>query len=193
MPLSQENVLLFQTRQELREWLTIHSKTETVCWVPVSVKPQPNMLRYLDVVEEALCFGWIDSTKKKIDHQVFQRLSPRRKKSNWTELNKERVRRLEKLGLMTDEGRACLPNLSDTSFEIHPDIVLAFNKEAPEVYENFLTFPKAYQRIRLDTIQSCLADKNVDLFNKRLEKFLENTKNKKMYGQWHDEGRLLND
>ena len=66
MPLSQENFLSIKTRQELRDWLTIHSKKESVCWVPVSIKPHPDILRYLDVVEEALCFGWIDSTKKKI-------------------------------------------------------------------------------------------------------------------------------
>ena len=64
------------------------------------------MLWYLDAVEEALCFGWIDSTVKTIDGVTLQRFGKRVKNSQWTELNKERCRRLEALGLMTDSGRA---------------------------------------------------------------------------------------
>ena len=193
MNLELENKLTIKTRQELRQWLDIYGKTEKVCWVPVTIKSQPDTLMYLDVVEEALCFGWIDSTKKKIGTEVFQRLSPRRKNSNWTELNKERVRRLEKLGLMTDDGRLCLPNMSEEAFEIHPIILAAFKEEEPSVYKNFLAFPKVYQRIRIDTIQSCLKEKNQETFDKRLDKFLKNTANNQMYGPWHDEGRLLGD
>ena len=66
-------------------------------------------LPYIDIVEEALCFGWIDSTLKKLpDGRLAQRLSPRRKGSHWTELNKERCRDLESRGLMTDSGRMAL-------------------------------------------------------------------------------------
>ena len=55
-------------------------------------------LRYMDVVEEALCFGWIDPTCKNDGGIPLQRLSPRKKGSRWTELNKERCRRLENWG-----------------------------------------------------------------------------------------------
>ena len=71
---------------------------------------------YLDAVEEALCFGWIDSTTKKLsDIVTAQQFAKRRKNSNWTELNKKRCRRLEKLGLMTDSGRATLPDMSEAA------------------------------------------------------------------------------
>ena len=77
------------------------------------MKPSPGTLCYLDVVEECLCFGWIDTTRKKLpDGKLIQRLTPRSKNSKWSELNKERVRRLEKLGFMTDEGRKSLPDMS---------------------------------------------------------------------------------
>ena len=67
--------------------------------------PPAGVLPYIDVVEEALCFGWIDSTLKKLpDGRLAQRLSPRRKKSHWTELNKQRCQDLEKRGLMTPAG-----------------------------------------------------------------------------------------
>ena len=72
---------------------------------PVGVLP------YLDVIEEALCFGWIDSTLKKLpDGRLVQRLSPRRKNSHWTELNKQRCQELENRGLMTPAGKDALDN-----------------------------------------------------------------------------------
>lgn len=71
---------------------------------------------YIDAVEEAMCFGWIDSTAKKMDNGVTaQRLAPRRKGSIWPELNKERCRRMEQLGRMTDVGRAVLPDMSEAA------------------------------------------------------------------------------
>ncbi len=73
-----ENLLPVRSRAELRGWLQEHGRTAKCCWVVVRMKPSPDTLYYLDVVEEALCFGWIDSTKKKInDTETAQRLSPR--------------------------------------------------------------------------------------------------------------------
>jgi uncharacterized protein YdeI (YjbR/CyaY-like superfamily) len=67
-------------------------------------------LRYVDAVEEALCFGWIDGLEKTIDSERYAlRFSPRRPKSNWTETNKERARRLIAEGRMTEAGFASLP------------------------------------------------------------------------------------
>ena len=61
------------------------------------------------VVEEALCFGWIDSTLKRLpDGNLAQRLSPRRKVSHWTDLNRQRCADLERRGLMTEAGRQAL-------------------------------------------------------------------------------------
>ena len=68
--------------------------------------------------------GWIDSTTKKIaDDVTVQKLCPRKPKSNWSELNKERCRRMERLGLMTDAGRAVLPDMSPNGFIIDKDIL----------------------------------------------------------------------
>lgn len=184
-----DHLIRAKTRQELREWLEENAATEKFCWVVVSMKEQPGVLQYLDAVEEALCFGWIDGTKKKLSEtEVAQRLSPRTKKSNWTELNKERVRRLERLGLMKEEGLRILPDMRPESFMID-EAIEARLKEDEQVYRNFLGFPELYRRIRIDTIQSYRHDP--ELFNKRLEKFIENTKKNKMYGQWHDGGRLI--
>lgn len=184
-----DNLITGPSRENLRAWLQENCQAEQSCWVVVSMKPSPDALLYLDVVEEALCFGWIDGVKKKIsDTQMAQRLSPRSKKSSWTELNKERVRRLEKLGLMSDSGRAVLPNMNLEAFIIDEIIDLKL-KEDRKVYENFLAFPALYQRIRIDTIQAY--KKQPELFNTRLDKLITNTRDNKMYGQWHDNGRLL--
>jgi len=78
-----------------------------------SKKPEWPAIAYIDVVEEALCFGWIDSTLKRLpDGRLVQRLSPRRKKSHWTQLNIDRCKDLESRGLMTDAGRSALPNIN---------------------------------------------------------------------------------
>ncbi|MFE4710201.1 YdeI family protein [Paenibacillus sp. NPDC056722] len=179
-----------KSREELRFWLQENSRTEKCCWVLVSMTPKSDTLLYLDAVEEALCFGWIDGVKKKISEtELAQRLSPRSQKSSWTELNKERVRRLERLGLMTDEGRKVLPDMDYDSFKIDEDIEQRL-KEEKQVYDHFMAFPELYKRVRIDTIQS--NKKQPELFNNRLDKFITNTRENKMYGQWNDNGRLLN-
>lgn len=72
-----------------------------------SKHPVEGVIPYLEVVEEALCFGWIDSTMKRLsDGRLVQRLSPRRRGSHWTELNKQRCADLERRGLMTEAGRS---------------------------------------------------------------------------------------
>lgn len=184
-----ENLILVKSREDLRNWLQHSGKTEKCCWILVSMTPLSDVLLYLDAVEEALCFGWIDGVKKKVsESELAQRLSPRSKKSSWTELNKERVRRLEKLGLMSDEGRRVLPDIDPRSFKIDKDIEQRL-KEEKKVYENFMAFPDIYKRIRIDTIQSY--KNQPKLFKSRLDKFITNTRENKMYGSWNDNGRLL--
>lgn len=186
-----DKLLTFKKREELREWLLANSTTEKYCWVIVTIKPKLDTLLYLDVVEEALCFGWIDDVKKKLSEtQTAQRLSPRAKKSPWTELNKERVRRLEKLGLMTDEGRKILPSDIYQPFKID-SVIEEKLKEDQQIYENFMAFPDLYRRIRIDTIQT--NKKDAVLFESRLAKLIEQTKANKQYGAWHDNGRLIED
>ena len=104
-------LLEFTQRQQLRDWLQENHASAKECWVVMSRAKNPlGVLPYLDVVEEALCFGWIDSTMKRLpDGRLAQRLSPRRKKSHWTELNKERCRRLIQEGKMTDAGLNVIP------------------------------------------------------------------------------------
>ena len=111
------NLLEFSHRTQLREWFERHAATNKECWIAMYRSKRPPCpaacLPYIDVVEEALCFGWIDSALKRLpDGRLAQRLSPRRKRSHWTELNKQRCADLEARGLMTDAGRQALYNSS---------------------------------------------------------------------------------
>lgn len=184
-----ENILDITNRNDFRKWLMNNSAIEKECWITVKrgKTPPENVLWYLDAVEEALCFGWIDSTIKNIDGIVFQRFSPRNKKGRWTELNKERCRRLERIGLMTEKGRAVCPDL-DAEFEIIPEIIAEFSSH-PVAWANFLKFPLLYQKVRIDNIQSFIS--RPELFRSRLMKLIEASEKGNMIGDWNDYGRLL--
>ena len=189
--MAEKNVLDFKSREKFREWLIQNHNRETECWVVTKrgkEKPK-DAIWYLDSVEEALCLGWIDTTNKKIDGVTMQKFMPRAKKSPWTELNKERCRRLEKLGLMTTSGKDALPDMSDTGFIIDDDIVRAF-EAVPPAWEYFRKCPMLYQRVRIDSIQRD-KKRDIEVYQKRLKKLIENSKQNKMFGDWNDYGRLL--
>ena len=103
--------LYVTTAEDFRKWLDENHKSRKEIWLiqykKAAKKPSIN---YVEAVEEALCFGWIDNTEKSMDAERYAtRFSPRRPKSNWTETNKERVRRLMVAGKMTEAGLAVLP------------------------------------------------------------------------------------
>ncbi len=138
--------------------------------------------------ERSPLLGWIDTLHKNVDGVDMQRFTPRTAKSPWSELNKERCRRLERLGLMTDAGRAVLPDMSVAGFSVDSEIQGAFLQN-PVVWENFQRFPALYQRVRIDSIQR---DKKKDrrVFDRRLEKLIAESAKGKMFGDWNDYGRL---
>lgn len=94
------------TRQDLRTWLQRNGETEKSLWLIVYHKASATPSVYYDeIVEEALCFGWIDSKPNKRDHESFYLfLAKRKPKSNWSKLNRERVARLIREKRMTPAG-----------------------------------------------------------------------------------------
>ena len=184
------NILQVNNRNEFRQWLTIHSSTEAECWITVKRgKPiNPDVFYYLDAVEEALCFGWIDSTNRIVNGRQKQRFSPRKKGSNWTELNKERVRRLEKLGLMTDAGRAVLPAMGPRSFRIDDEVKEDLKKA--RAWTGFKALPPLYQRVRASNLMF-YRKRHPDNYVRMLEHTIETAKKRQTFGEWNDYGRLL--
>ena len=138
------NLLHYRNRAELRQWLKENHNKEKCCWVVTYRSKYPPgwpAISYIEVVEEALCFGWIDSTLKRLpDGRLAQRLSPRRPKSHWTQLNMDRCVDLEDRGLMTEAGRRTFENAFEYKI-IPPDSEL--NQWIKE--ENKLRRPELYK------------------------------------------------
>src|SRR2546428_6078555 len=102
--------LYAKNRKEWRTWLAKHHKSAAEIWLiyykKESGKPR---IPYNDAVDEALCYGWIDSLVKPIDAKKYaQRLSPRKKTSRQSDMNPDRARRLTQAGRLTKAGPAPL-------------------------------------------------------------------------------------
>ena len=97
---------LFKTRHEWRAWLEKNHDKESEIWLEFyKVKVKKESIKYEEAVEEALCFGWIDSIVKRIDDEKhMQKYTPRKINSNWSAANKKRIEKLIKEGLMTGFG-----------------------------------------------------------------------------------------
>jgi uncharacterized protein YdeI (YjbR/CyaY-like superfamily) len=97
--------------QQFREWHVENHQIKKEIWLVIYKKSSGKpTISYDEAVEEALCFGWVDSTVKSIDAEKYaQRFTPRRRVSNWTEANKAKARRLVQGGKMTEAGKAVLP------------------------------------------------------------------------------------
>jgi uncharacterized protein YdeI (YjbR/CyaY-like superfamily) len=173
--------LYVSNRKAWRAWLKKNHKTKNEIWlVYYNLKSGKKRIPYNDAVEEALCFGWIDSTVKKIDrHSFAQRFSKRNPKSSWSEMNKERARRLIAAKKMTPAGLALLGNAHLDDFKVPADILRALKKDK-ETWKNFQKFPEGYKRIRIGFIHA--SRNRPDFFKKRLAYFLKMTKQNKMFG-----------
>jgi Bacteriocin-protection, YdeI or OmpD-Associated len=186
MPITIGETLKAATRADWRGWLATHHASKQEIWLIADDRPEVPTVAYLDAVEEALCYGWIDSIAKRMSPtERVQRFSPRRAKSNWTELNKARARRLIALGLMTDAGRATLPNL-DAPFVVASDIQRALQEAG--AWEFFLSTPTLYQRIRAGYVEE--QRRTPEEFVRRLSSLVEKSAARKMFGGWNDGGRL---
>jgi len=96
-----------RSRAEWRAWLKANHRRRESVWLVSFKKHHPDYLDYDAIVEEALCYGWIDSLPRKLDaDRTMLLLSPRKAGSPWSRLNKERVAKLVKARKMRSPGRA---------------------------------------------------------------------------------------
>jgi len=169
------------TRDEWRNWLQGHYKSEKEVWLVYFKKhTEKPRISYNDAVEEALCFGWIDSTVKSIDEDRYaQRFSVRNPSTPYSQANKERLRYLIKQGVVVEDVLAGLGGLADEQFEIPPDILEAIQSN-DKAWENFQKLSEPYIRIRIAFVDG--ARKRPEEFNKRLRYFIEMTAKNKQFG-----------
>jgi len=179
--------LYVKDRKQWRKWLSKNYNEEKEIWLiyykKSSGKPR---IPYNDAVEEALCYGWIDSTVKSINKESFaQRFTPRSPKSQLSIMNEERVRRLIKEKKMTRAGLNAISHTFDKNkkekLKIAPDILKKL-KENKEAWKNFQNFPESYKKIRIGYIES--RRERPDLFKSSLNNFIKMTSKNKKFGMF---------
>jgi uncharacterized protein YdeI (YjbR/CyaY-like superfamily) len=181
-----------KTRAEWRRWLARNHDRRPEIWLVFHTKASgKRFVAYDDAVEEALCFGWSDSTVKKLDGDArAQRFTPRRPGSAVSELNRERVRRLVAQGLMTPAGLAAIGAAGRPAgrargrFVVPADIRRELKRDR-ETWGNFQAFPETYRRIRVAWIDA--ARVRPEVFEQRLRYFLRMTKQNKRFGTYRDD------
>lgn len=183
-------VLYVTTREQWRQWLeNNHDKADEIWLIYYNKKSGKPRIPYDVAVEEALCFGWIDSIVKKVNAESnAQRFSPRRKRSQLSELNKVRIKKMIDEGKMTPAGLLSINHhmqykegklLEHKPFSM-PDDILKLLKDDPEIWKNFRRFPENYRQIRIAYIDH--ARIRPEEFTKRLNYFLKMTKQNKKFG-----------
>jgi uncharacterized protein YdeI (YjbR/CyaY-like superfamily) len=184
--------LYVTNRKEWRAWLAKYHKSKQEIWLVYYRKASGKArIPYNDAVEEALCYGWIDSTYKTIDDESFaQRFTPRRKGSKLSPMNKERVRQLIANKKMTRVGLESIGEHLEQELKSGkaktlkrtklPDDILDKLKADPVVWKHFQTFPESYKQIRVGWIDG--ARNRPEEFEKRLRYFIKMTEKNKRFG-----------
>lgn len=176
---TKENKLIVyaKNRKEWRKWLEKNHDSETVVWLTIYHKDaDTKSVYYTDAVEEALCFGWIDSRADKNDENSFLlSFYPRKPKSNWSKPNRERAARMIEQGLMAPAGLAMINLAKETGTwdamkhiednVIPEDLQQLFDKNKT-AYNNYMTFAPSSQRLILKWIHDA---KRTETRQKRIE------------------------
>jgi len=145
--------LIFRTRQDFREWLSLNSSSQGI-WLVFGKDKSLVTLKASEALEEALCFGWIDGLMKKIDESTYKKyFSPRRKGSLWSETNKKLVDKLTGEQLMTSKGLEVIEQAKrDGTWDIVQDRTIPDErydefekliKKSKTALDNFRKMPKS--------------------------------------------------
>jgi uncharacterized protein YdeI (YjbR/CyaY-like superfamily) len=168
-------------RAAWRRWLEKNHASAPEIWLVFYRKGSgKERIPYNDAVEEALCFGWIDSIVKKLDETSFaQRFTPRRPKSALSAMNRERILRLIDQGQMKPAGLAAVGPVEEEALSLPDDIRAALAADET-TWRNFEAFPESYKRIRIGWID--LARRQPAVFQQRLGYFVRMTAQNKRFG-----------
>ena len=173
--------LYISDRNLWREWLEANFDIAQEIWLvyPNKVLGEPCIV-YNDAVEEALCFGWIDSIIKKLDDfRAAQRFTPRKPGSGYSQQNKERLRWLAAEGLLHPSIRDSIQDVLREEFVFPDDILLAI-MENEQTWKNYQGFSESYRRIRVAYIEA--GRSRPEMFETRLRSFLRATEKGKQLG-----------
>lgn len=179
-----------EDRDAWRSWLHENHASSEGVWL-IYYKKHTGMptVSYDEAVEEALCYGWIDSVPNKIDDQKYMQLfSPRKKKSPWSKLNKDRIEKLIQNGSMMVPGMEKIEQskkdnswtaLDNIEALIYPDYFKTALETKPQAAKNFRNFNKSYVKGVLWWLESAKREENRQ---KRLKQVIESAeKNDKLF------------
>jgi uncharacterized protein YdeI (YjbR/CyaY-like superfamily) len=180
-----------KSRQELRDWLAANHAQRDSIWLVTYKKPSPWHVPYGDIVDEVLCFGWIDSQPRLLDGtRSMLRLSPRKPKSGWSGVNKTRIERLMAEGLMRPPGLALIEQakrdgswtlLDAASADTLPDDLAAAFARHPGAAEKFAGFPPSARRAILEWV---LTAKRAETRTARVEETAKRAAKGERANQW---------
>jgi uncharacterized protein YdeI (YjbR/CyaY-like superfamily) len=180
------------SRAEWRQWLAEnHTRTEGVWLISYKKATGKPAVTYDEAVEEALCFGWIDSKGNKLDDErTMLWFAPRKPRTGWSKPNKERIERLLEAGLMTPAGLAKIERAkADGSWSaldavealaVPPDLAAALAAN-PAAEQNFMAFPRSAKRGILEWIQNA---KRPETRANRIEETVRLAAENKRANQW---------
>lgn len=159
-----------RTRQDWREWLGRHHAESRAIWLVFRKKhTKQAAFTYREALEEALCFGWIDGVRQRMDDLRYaQRFSPRTKSSRWSETNRALAADLEARGLMTPAGLAARSSAPPDTHPAReqeagvPEWLVRALKASPLAWKNFVALPPSHQRRYVGWISSARRDETRD-------------------------------
>ena len=180
----EKNETLYVTnRNDFRNWLKKNHNIKKEIWLIYYKKHTgKSRIPYDDAVEEAICFGWIDSTIKSIDNEKYmQKFTPRNKNSIWSDLNKERAKKMINENKMTEEGFIKLESVDLDLREkkiivklVIPDDLKKVLKNKTKVWQNFKNLAPSYKKQYIDWLNSAKKDetrqKRIKEITDKLEK-----------------------
>jgi len=177
--MKQKETFYTADRNIWRSWLAENFETKNEIWfVFPSKESGESALSYNDAVEEALCFGWIDSTTGHLDDRHgIRRFTPRKNFGYYSRPNIERLIWLDRQGLIHPKVRPTVVSVMEAEF-IFPEDIMNAIREDEIAWKNYQKFSEPYKRIRIAYIDA--ARKRPEEFKKRLNSFLEKTRNGKM-------------
>jgi uncharacterized protein YdeI (YjbR/CyaY-like superfamily) len=179
-----ENVVFFETPTLLRAWFEANHEVAGDLWVGYHSKQSGKAsVTWAEVVDQALCFGWIDSVRYKVGVDSFaQRITPRRKRSTWSAVNIRKFAELEKLGLVHPKGKAAFVQRDDARSRIYAyenksaldaplEAALRRHKAAWRFFESQAPW---YRRTAIHWVMSA---KQAQTRERRLQVLIEHSKN----------------
>lgn len=179
------------SRQAWRDWLSANHRQRDSVWVVTHKKGRGPYVAYDDVVEEALCFGWIDSVRRRVDESRSKLLlSPRRSGSGWSKVNKDRIARLIALRQVSGAGLALIETakadgswskLDDVDALVKPDDLMKALKENGDAERHFEAFPRSVRRGILEWITQA---KRPETRSRRIEETAAAAAKNERAGQW---------